>query len=111
MGMDAVPPDHLARQPIASALRQAGSGAMADAVCRRSCGPDVVWVMEFRSDRPFDGRPLRIPTVVDCRTREALSLDPRADFRPIPVTTLWTRWRTCVRRAGRPRRSYPGRGA
>jgi len=49
--MDAVPPDHLARQPIASALRQAGSGAMADAVCRRSGGPDVVWVMDFRSAR------------------------------------------------------------
>ena len=30
--------------------------------------------MDFMFDRLFDGRPFRILTVVDCHTREALSL-------------------------------------
>ena len=33
----------------------------------------------------FDGRPIRILTVVDCHTREALSIDPRASFRAFHV--------------------------
>ncbi len=42
--------------------------------------------MDFMSDRRFDGRPFRILTVVDCHTREALSLTPRANFRAFQVT-------------------------
>ena len=42
--------------------------------------------MDFMSDRIFDGRPFRILTVVDCHTREALSLTPRANFRAYQVT-------------------------
>lgn len=44
-------------------------------------GPNEVWAMDFVSDRIFDGRPFRILTIVDCHTREALSLTPRANFR------------------------------
>lgn len=44
-------------------------------------GPNEVWAMDFMSDRLFDERPLRILTVVDCHTREALSVTPRANFR------------------------------
>ena len=42
--------------------------------------------MDFMSDRIFDGRSFRILTVVDCHTREALSLTPRANFRSYQVT-------------------------
>ena len=49
-------------------------------------GPNEVWAMDFMSDRLFDGRPFRILTVVDCHTREALSLTPRANFRAFQVT-------------------------
>jgi putative transposase len=42
--------------------------------------------MDFVSDRIFDGRPFRILTIVDCHTREALSLTPRANFRAFQVT-------------------------
>ncbi|WP_244537387.1 IS3 family transposase [Methylobacterium pseudosasicola] len=49
-------------------------------------GPNEVWAMDFMSDRIFDGRPFRFLTVVDCHTREALSLTPRANFRAFQVT-------------------------
>jgi putative transposase len=49
-------------------------------------GPNEVWAMNFVSDHVFDGRPFRISTVVDCHTREALSLAPRANFRAFQVT-------------------------
>lgn len=49
-------------------------------------GPNEVWAMDFMSDRLFDGRPFRILTVVDCHTREALSLIPRANFRTFQAT-------------------------
>ena len=42
--------------------------------------------MGFMSDRVFDGCPFWILTVVDCHTREALSLTPRANFRAFQVT-------------------------
>lgn len=42
--------------------------------------------MHFIADRQFDERPFRILTVVDCHTREALSLTPRANFRALQVT-------------------------
>ena len=49
-------------------------------------GPNEVWAMNFMSDHLFDGRPFRTLTVVDCHTREALSLTPRANFRAYQVT-------------------------
>lgn len=49
-------------------------------------GPNEVWAMDSMSDRIFDGRPFRILTVVDCYTRGALSLTPRANFRAFQVT-------------------------
>ncbi len=42
--------------------------------------------MDFMSDCLFNGRPFRILTVVDCHTREALSLIPRANFRTFQAT-------------------------
>jgi putative transposase len=42
--------------------------------------PNQTWAMDFVSDRLFDGRPIRILTVVDCHTRESLSVEPRARF-------------------------------
>jgi putative transposase len=52
--------------------------------------PDVgaaneVWAMDFMSDQLFDGRPFRLLTVVDCHTREALSIAPRVSFRAFQV--------------------------
>ncbi|PIK73729.1 IS3 family transposase, partial [Methylobacterium frigidaeris] len=51
-------------------------------------GPNEVWAMDFVSDSLFDGRPFRILTVVDCHTREALSLTPRATFRAFQVVEV-----------------------
>lgn len=48
-------------------------------------GPNEVWAMDFLSDQPFDGRPIRILAVLDVHTREALSVTPRADFRAAQV--------------------------
>ncbi len=63
-------------------------------------GPNEVWAMDFMSDRLFDGRPFRILTVVDCHTREALSLTPRANFRAYQVTEALD---ALVRLRGRPK--------
>ncbi|GJE18818.1 hypothetical protein AIGOOFII_3551 [Methylobacterium marchantiae] len=49
-------------------------------------GPNEVWAMDFMSDCAFDELPFRILTIVDCHTREALSLTPRANFRAFQVT-------------------------
>ena len=38
------------------------------------------WAMDFVSDTLFNGTPIRILTVVDCHTRESLSVEPRASF-------------------------------
>ena len=56
--------------------------------------------MDFVSDRIFDGRPFRILTIVDCHTREALSLTPRANFRAFQVTEALD---ALVRLRGRPK--------
>ncbi len=45
-----------------------------------------VWSTNFMSDQVFDGGPIRILTVVDIHTREALSTAPRANFRVAQVT-------------------------
>ena len=53
------------------------------------------------SGRSVDGRPFRIPTVVDGHTREALSCTSRADFRAFQVTAALD---ALVRLRGRPKR-------
>ncbi|KQP46094.1 hypothetical protein ASF34_21295 [Methylobacterium sp. Leaf106] len=63
-------------------------------------GPNKVWATDFMSDRLFDGCPFRILTVVDCHTREALSLTPRAKFRAFQVTEALD---ALVRLRGRPK--------
>ena len=63
-------------------------------------GPNEVWAMDFMSDRLFDGRPFRILTVMDCHTREALSIAPRASFRAFQVVETLDR---LVGERGRPR--------
>ncbi len=43
--------------------------------------------MDVVSDALFDGRPVRILTVLDANTREALSIAPRASFRAFDVVS------------------------
>ncbi|GJD92991.1 IS3 family transposase ISMra1 [Methylobacterium iners] len=62
--------------------------------------PSEVWAMDFMSGRLFDERPFRILTVVDCHTREPLSLTPRANFRALQVTEALD---ALVRVRGRPK--------
>ena len=56
--------------------------------------------MDFMSDCLFEVRPFRILIVVDCHTREALSLTPRANFRAFQVTEALD---ASVRQRGRPK--------
>jgi putative transposase len=63
-------------------------------------GPNEVWAMDLMSDRLFDGRPFRVLTVMDCHTREALSIAPRASFRAFRVVEALDR---LVGERGRPR--------
>ena len=58
-----------------------------------------VWAMDFMSDRFFDERPFRILTVVDCHTREALAIAPRASFRAYQVVEVLDR---LARERGKP---------
>jgi hypothetical protein len=44
--------------------------------------------MDFMSDQLFNGRPIRILTVVDIHTREGLSTHPRANFRAAQVVEV-----------------------
>ncbi len=64
-------------------------------------GPNEVWALDFGSDGLFDGRPFRILTVVDCHTREALSLTTRATFRAFQVVEVLD---ALVRLRGRPKK-------
>ena len=50
-----------------------------------AAAPNEVWAMDFMSDQLFDGRPIRILTVVDIHTREGLSTHPKANFRASQV--------------------------
>jgi putative transposase len=63
-------------------------------------GPNEVWAMDFMADQLFDGRPFRILTVVDCHTREALSIAPRVNFRAYQVVEALDE---LVRARGRPK--------
>jgi transposase InsO family protein len=62
----------LPRRKRAWRYRRARPGAAA---------PNEIWAMDFISDQLFDGRPIRILTIVDIHTREALSTHPGANFR------------------------------
>ncbi len=62
--------------------------------------PNEVWSMDFVSDALFDGRPIRILTVLDAHTREALSIVPRAHFRAFNVVAELDR---LARERGRPK--------
>jgi putative transposase len=66
----------------------------------RATAPNEVRSMDFVSDALFDGRPIRILTVIDAHTREALSIVPRANFRAFDVWPNSTGWRAS---GGRPR--------
>ena len=63
--------------------------------------------MDFMSDRLFDGRSFQIPPVVDCYTREALSLTPRTNFRAFQVTEALD---ALVRLRGRPKSVWVDNG-
>lgn len=62
--------------------------------------PNEVWSMDFVSDALFDGRPFRLLTVLDCHTREALAIAPRASFRAFQVVELMDR---LARQRGKPK--------
>ena len=62
-------------------------------------GANEVWAMDFMSDQLFDGRPIRILTVVDVHTREGLSAHPRANFRAAQVVEILDQ---LVRARGKP---------
>ncbi len=61
--------------------------------------PNDCWAMDFMSDALFDGRPLRILTIVDCHSRQSLAIVPRANFRAYQVVEVLDR---LVRERGRP---------
>ena len=77
-------PRRRAVDPAQGCPSASGPGATGRAG-RRSVAPNEVWAMDFVSDQLFDGRPFRILTVVDCHTREALAIVPRASFRAFQV--------------------------
>ncbi|WP_420864617.1 DDE-type integrase/transposase/recombinase, partial [Terasakiella pusilla] len=47
--------------------------------------PNDVWAMDFVSDQIFDGRRLRILTIVDAYTRFCPAIDVRIRYRGIDV--------------------------
>ena len=53
--------------------------------------PNQTWAMDFVSDTLFDGRPIRVLTVVDCHTRESLAIEPRASFGAFHVAEVLDR--------------------
>ena len=59
-----------------------------------------VWAVDFMSDQLFDGRPIRILTVLDIHTREGLSTAPRANFRAAQVIEVLDQ---LVRARGKPK--------
>ena len=62
--------------------------------------PNQTWAMDFVSDTLFDGRPIRVLTVVDCHTRESLAIEPRPSFRAYQVAEALDR---ITRERGRPK--------
>lgn len=62
--------------------------------------PNEIWAMDFMSDGLFDGLPFRLLTVLDCHTREALAIAPRASFRAFQVVKVLDR---LARQRGKPK--------
>jgi putative transposase len=62
--------------------------------------PNQTWAMDFVSDTLFNGTSIRVLTVVDCHTRESLSVEPRASFRAYHVVEALDR---ISKERGRPR--------
>ena len=58
------------------------------------------WSMDFMSDQLFDGRRIRLLTIVDCHTRESLAIEARPRFRSEHVAEVLSR---LVRRRGAPK--------
>ena len=81
----------LPRRKRAWRYRQGRPGAAA---------PNEIWAMDFMSDQLFDGRPIRILTVIDIHTREGLSTHPRANFRAAQVVEILD---GLVRHRGKPK--------
>ena len=65
-----------------------------------AAAPNEVWAMDFMSDALFDGRQFRLLTVLDCHTREALAIAPRASFRAFQVVEVLDR---LARQRGKPK--------
>jgi putative transposase len=62
--------------------------------------PNQTWAMDFVADSLFNGTPIRILTMVDCHTRECLSVEPRASFRAHQVVEALDQ---IVKERGRPK--------
>ncbi len=56
--------------------------------------------MDFMSDQLFDGRPIRVLTIMDIHTREGLSTAPKANFRAAQGVEVLGR---LVRARGKPK--------
>jgi putative transposase len=65
-----------------------------------AAAPNEIWVMDFMSAQLFDGRPIRILTVMDIHTREGLSTHSRANFRAAQVVEVLDQ---LVRLRGKPK--------
>jgi putative transposase len=52
---------------------------------------NACWSMDFVSDQLFDGRRIRVLTIVDCHSRESLVVQPRISFRAVHVVEALAR--------------------
>ena len=52
---------------------------------------NACWSMDFVSDQLFDGRQIRVLTIVDCHSRESLVIEPRIHFRAVHVVEALAR--------------------
>jgi putative transposase len=62
--------------------------------------PNQTWAMDFMSDTLFNNQPYRVLTVVDCHSREGLTIEPRQSFRAFHVVEALDR---IVRERGKPK--------
>jgi putative transposase len=59
-------------------------------------GTNECWSMDFMSDQLFDGRRIRVLTIVDCHSRESLATEARFSFRAahvVEVLNELVKWR------------------
>lgn len=64
--------------------------------------PNQRWAMDFMHDTLFDGRKLRVLTVIDVFTRECLALEAGRSFRGGDVATVLDRLVSLFSRPGTP---------